>query len=176
MVWFNPIKETVIEKINLNQEPRVKNQEPNTKIKTELENFVLYEINEIKPLVFQVQEAKSRDTVDLKKRTFDFAINVLRLLRTIQNTKENDVIKYQLSKSSTSIGANYEESQATNSHADFRHKIGICLKEVRESNYWLRIMEELKVGSDEEIVKLINESGELKLILGSIYNKVSNKS
>jgi four helix bundle protein len=95
----------------------------------------LYEINEIQSLVFQVQENKSKYIVDLKERTFHFAVNVLKLLRTIQNTKENDVIKYQLSKACTSVGANYEESQATNSRADFRHKIGISLKEVRESNY-----------------------------------------
>ena len=136
----------------------------------------MYEINEIKPLDFRVQETKSKYVVDLKKRTFKFAVDVLLLLRTVPNTKENDVIKYQLSKASSSVGANYEESQATNSRADFRHKIGICLKEIRESNYWLRMMEALKTGNQEEVKNLITESGELKLIFGSIYNKVSNKS
>ena len=136
----------------------------------------MYEINEIQPLVFQVQESKSKYVVDLKERTFKFAVEVLLLLRTVTNSKENDVIKYQLSKAGTSVGANYEESQATNSRADFRHKIGISLKEIREANYWLRIMESIKIGEQEEVKRLIKESSELKLILGSIYNKVSDKS
>ena len=136
----------------------------------------MYEINEIQPLVFQVQESKSKYVVDLKERTFKFAVDVLLLIRTVTNNKENDVIKYQLSKAGTSVGANYEESQATNSRADFRHKIGISLKEIREANYWLRIMESIKIGEQEEVKGLIKESSELKLILGSIYNKVSDKS
>ena len=133
-------------------------------------------INEIQSLVFQVQESKSKYVVDLKERTFKFAVDVLLLIRTVTNNKENDVIKYQLSKAGTSVGANYEESQATNSRADFRHKIGISLKEIREANYWLRIMESIKIGEQEEVKRLIKESSELKLILGSIYNKVSDKS
>jgi len=116
----------------------------------------LYEINEIEPLVFRVQETKSNYTVDLKKRTFKFAVDVLLILRTVPNSKENDVIKYQLSKAGTSVGDNYEESQATNAQADFRHKIGICLKEVREANYWLRIMEAIKIGDQDEVKRLIN--------------------
>ncbi len=53
------------------------------------------------------------------------------------NTK---IIKYQLAKSSTSAGANYEESQAGSSKADFNNKVRIALREMRESNYWLRII------------------------------------
>ena len=49
---------------------------------------------------------------DLKDRLFCFAIDVLKMLGTIKGGKEAEVIKYQLSKSSTSSGANYEESQA----------------------------------------------------------------
>ena len=49
-------------------------------------------------------------------------------------------IAYQLAKSGTSEGANYEESQASQSKEDFYYKIGICLREARESNYWLRII------------------------------------
>lgn len=82
----------------------------------------MYVINEIKPLVFLVKETKSKYVVDLKKRTFKFALDILILLKIVSNTKEHDVIKYQLSKSGTSVGANYEESQATNSKAGFRHK------------------------------------------------------
>ena len=67
----------------------------------------MYEINEIEPLVFQIQESKSKYAVNLKKRSFKFAVDVLLLLRTVPNSKENDVIKYQLSKAGTSVGANF---------------------------------------------------------------------
>ena len=97
-------------------------------------------------------------------------MDVLLLLRTVPNSKENDVIKYQLSKAGTFVGANYEESQATNSKADFRYKISICLKEIREANYWLRIMESIKIGDQVELDRLNKESNELKSIFGSIYN------
>ena len=50
-------------------------------------------------------------------------------------------IAYQLAKSGTSVGANYEESQASQSKEDFYYKIGICLREARESNYWLRLLD-----------------------------------
>lgn len=104
---------------------------------------------------------------DLLKRTFDFGINVILYLRLLPETSEIKVIKYQLIKSSTSIGANYEEAQAGSSKADFIHKINIALKEAREANYWLRMLAALE-GEKDELLLLMNESNELKNILGSI--------
>jgi four helix bundle protein len=72
----------------------------------------------------------------LNKRLFEFAVNVLKLLGNLKGGKEFEVIKYQLAKSATSLGANYEESQAASSRADFGNKICILLKELRETNYW----------------------------------------
>jgi len=107
---------------------------------------------------------------DLKDRLFCFALNVLRMLGTIKGGKETEVIKYQLSKSSTSSGANYEESQAASSKADFINKVNISLKEMRESNYWLRIIKEL-FPNTKDIASLVNESEELSKILASIILK-----
>ncbi len=78
---------------------------------------------EIEPLKFKVEEVKSKYKVELKKWTFTFSVDVLLLLRTVLNTKENEFIKYQLSKAGTSVGANYEESQRANSRADFWFKL-----------------------------------------------------
>jgi len=104
---------------------------------------------------------------DLLKRTFDFGINVILYLRLLPETSEIKVIKYQLIKASTSIGANYEEAQAGSSKADFIHKVNIALKEARESNYWLRMLAALE-GEKDELLILMKESNELKNILGSI--------
>jgi four helix bundle protein len=107
---------------------------------------------------------------DLKDRLFRFSIDVLRMLGTIKAGKEYDVIKYQLSKSATSAGANYEESQAAVSKADFTNKVGIALKEMRESNYWLRIIKSLLPGIENNDY-LLSESEELGKILASIILK-----
>jgi len=77
---------------------------------------------------------------DLSKRLFEFAVRVIKFLRTLPNDLEYKVIKYQLIKASTSTGANYEESQGASSKADFHSKINISLREIKESNYWLRLL------------------------------------
>jgi four helix bundle protein len=110
---------------------------------------------------------------DLKDRLFRFAINVLKMLGTLKGGKETEVINYQLSKSSTSSGANYEESQAGSSRADFINKVSISLKEMRESNYWLRIIEEL-LPKTTNISSLVLESEELGKILASIIIKAKS--
>ena len=105
---------------------------------------------------------------DLCERFLKFAVAVIKFLKTIPRSVENDVIRYQLTKCSSSMGANYEESQAASSKADFHNKIKISLKEARESAYWLRMLKALRLGDQNELDKLITESIELKKILGSI--------
>ncbi len=108
---------------------------------------------------------------NLKYRLFGFAVRVIKFLQLLPDNTENEVIRYQLAKSATSSGANYEESQSGSSKADFIYKVEISLKEIRESNYWLRIIEATNSSSEtnvSELTFLINESEELKKILGSI--------
>ena len=108
---------------------------------------------------------------DLQTRLFNFAVRVIKYIRTLPNSSEYNVIKYQLTKSATSSGANYEESQAGSSKADFSNKVRIALREMRESNYWLRILKGIENEIEAELIYLIQESKELKLILGSIVQK-----
>ena len=106
---------------------------------------------------------------DLQKRLFQFAVNVILLIRKLPKGKDYDVISYQLVKSSTSSGANYEEGQGAVSKADFANKIGISLKEMRESNYWIRMIVTITEDNREWVV-LEKESGELMKILGKIFS------
>lgn len=108
--------------------------------------------------------------VGLGKRLFDFAVRTIKYCRTLPKGKEYEIISYQLIKSSTSSGANYEEAQGAISKPDFFHKINICLKEMRETNYWLRILKEIK-SNDDNIEIILKESLELMRILGSISSK-----
>ena len=107
---------------------------------------------------------------NLLDRTFKFGVNCIIFLRTLPRDFEYNVIKLQLTKSSTSIGANYEESQAGSSKADFKNKVRISLREARESNYWVRLIKALERSENEQLESLIQESKELKNILASIIN------
>jgi four helix bundle protein len=109
---------------------------------------------------------------DLRDRLLQFAVDVIIYLRTVKNTVETLDTKRQLIKASTSSGANYEESQGSPTKPDVKTKIGISHKEMRESNYFLRIYRCLKLGDVEKNNYLVNESSELKLILASIINKL----
>ncbi len=110
---------------------------------------------------------------DLNERLFNFSVECIKFLRTLPASTENKVIKYQLTKCCTSSGANYEESQAGSSRADFSNKIKIALREMRESNYWLRIISAIfiEMNNKSQLDNLIKESEELKKILGAISKK-----
>ena len=110
---------------------------------------------------------------ELTQRLFKFAVRTIRFLKTLPESPEVKIIRYQLIKSSSSSGANYEEAQAGSSKADFTNKVRISLREMRESNYWLRLIKAVvdKVYDADELEWLTNESSELKKILGSIVQK-----
>jgi len=112
------------------------------------------------------------ETNDLQKRLFRFSVEVIRSVRKLPKGLEYVVISRQLIRSSTSSGANYDEAQGAVSKADFTNKIGISLKEIRESNYWIRIIIEV-LDTHDEWLTLNKESQELMKILGSIYTKTS---
>ena len=109
---------------------------------------------------------------DLSDRLFEFAVRIIEFLKTLPYSPENKTIRSQLSKSACSCGANYEEAQSGSSKADFTNKVRISLREMRESNYWLRIIDRTIDGINKnELNSLIKESSELKSILGSIVQK-----
>ncbi|MFQ6673989.1 MAG: four helix bundle protein, partial [Fidelibacterota bacterium] len=108
---------------------------------------------------------------NLEERTFEFAIRILDLLGLLPVNRKTGVIISQMAKAGTTVGANYEESQASHSKGDFYFKIGICLREARESNYWLRIINRRNWLNGNELLDfLVNESAELKGIFGKIYS------
>ena len=112
---------------------------------------------------------------DLQNRLFIFSVDVIKEIRTYPNSTEYRMISYQLIKSATSVGANYEEAQAAVSNPDFANKIGIALKEIRETNYWLRILEAIN-DNNEHVKTLKHESSELQKILTTIHFKVKSKT
>ena len=113
---------------------------------------------------------------ELCSRLFRFAVDTIKMLKEVGSSSALNVIKFQLTKSATSCGANYEEAQAGCSRADFLNKVRISLKEMRESNYWLRILCDLELKNKKEIEYLVSESVELKNILGAISKNTAKIS
>ncbi len=109
---------------------------------------------------------------NLQVRLFNFAVNIIQLVRILPKGNEFDVIRWQILKSSSSCGANYAEAQSAVSKADFSNKIGIALKEIRESNYWISLTI-ATTENNQDWIKLENESFELMNILGTIFTKTS---
>jgi len=109
-------------------------------------------------------------TEELLKRTFEFGVKCLLFLESLPKTKVNAIITFQLGKVATSIGSNYEEAQGAESSKDFIHKIGLVLKESRESNYRLRVLDAILKDEfkDSDFKYLLNESFDFKKIFTSI--------
>ena len=109
---------------------------------------------------------------DLEERTAKFGENVIELCKKVpRNTITRPLIN-QLIKSSTSVGANYCEADDAESKRDFKHKIGICKKESRESKHFLRMLVKAVPEYKERIMILWNEAKELNLIFNSIFRKL----
>ncbi len=107
----------------------------------------------------------------LEKRTRQFAVRIIRLSTTLPNTPEGRVVRNQITKSGTSIGANYREANRARSKADFRNKIKICESEASETQYWLEVIQETKWLSIEETNTDYKECSELLAIFTSIGAK-----
>jgi len=106
----------------------------------------------------------------LSTRLLKFSVGIIKFTRSLPKEPEYNVIKYQLIKSATSAGANYEEAQSASSKADFRNKVNISLKEMSESKYWLKIIFHIYTDNhnNKKLDILIQESKELDNILGAI--------
>ncbi len=104
----------------------------------------------------------------LEKRTKTFAITIIKLSSLLPNTPEGRVIRNQITKSGSSIGANYREANRTRSKADFSNKISISESEASETVYWLEIIEELEWLENQKVQIAILEANELLAIFTSI--------
>jgi len=80
----------------------------------------------------------------LEKRTRDFGVRIIRLSTALPNTPEGREIRRQITKSGTSVGANYREANRARSRADFKNKIRICESEASETQYWMVIPGKIK--------------------------------
>jgi four helix bundle protein len=106
---------------------------------------------------------------DLPPRTFEFAKRIVELCLTLDQTPGvSRTLANQLLRSGTSIGANVEEAQASQSRADFVAKAYIACKEARETHYWLRLLAASGTVAPERLSDITDEAHQLVAILTSI--------
>ena len=105
---------------------------------------------------------------DIRERSFEFAIRIIKFVQKLPKDYASHKIGGQLLEAGTSIGANVEEAAGGFSKKDFTYKMGVALKEARESNYWLRLIKVSELATGDELNYLMRESEELRRILTSI--------
>ncbi len=108
----------------------------------------------------------------LEERTKSFAIRIIKLSINLPNSVEGKTIRNQITKSGTSIGANYREANRSRSKADFKNKIKICESETNETCYWLEILRDLRWTESESPDSALDEANQLLAIFTSINNNL----
>jgi four helix bundle protein len=108
---------------------------------------------------------------NLRERTKQFALSVVRMFAALPKTTEAQVMGKQVLRSGTSIGANYREAFRGRSKAEFIAKCGDCLREVEETAYWLELLVEAKIVPAAKLDPLRQESRELTAIFVTILKR-----
>ena len=104
--------------------------------------------------------------------SIQFAVKIVNLTDQIQG---KGILKNQILKSGTSIGANIHEANYAQSKADFVSKMQIALKECYEREYWIELFVKTNIISDEQYAELKNDCGKIRRILISTINTTKEK-
>lgn len=123
----------------------------------------------------QVPEPKPTK-YDLEERLLEFAARVIRLAESMTRSAAGRHVAQQLLRSGTSPFPNHGEAQAAESPADFVHKLKVCLKELRETYRWLRLVQRVPlVEKPERVSSLLEETDELiRIFVTSIKTAEKN--
>jgi four helix bundle protein len=113
---------------------------------------------------------------DLEERTAVFAERVIDFAVEVERNPVTLPLITQLVRAATSIGANYCEADDAESKKDFRHKIGLCRKEARETKYWCRMIARAAPNSKQLAKPLWKEAKELHLIFCKIRRSLDKKN
>jgi four helix bundle protein len=109
---------------------------------------------------------------DLRKRTKQFALRIIKLYLAVPSKGVGAVIGPQLLKAGTSVGAHYREACRAKSNADFISKVEGALQELDETTYWLELLSDGGVVASKRLLPLRTEADELIRILVTMVKKV----
>ncbi|MEK6407582.1 MAG: four helix bundle protein [Acidobacteriota bacterium] len=124
----------------------------------------------------KLKEAEVMTPDELSERLINFAARVGKVVDALPDTRMGRHIAGQFVRCGTSPAPNYEEACAAESRADFIHKLGICLKELRESRCWVRLIIKTELLPEHRMNELLDEANELCNIIGqSIVTAKENR-
>ena len=121
-----------------------------------------------------MQNAKCRmknEAKDLRPRTKDLARRIIRLYVKLPKETVAQVLGKQVLRSGTSVGANYREADRARTKAEFIAKMGDCLKELAETEYWLELLVDENIVRPAKMNLLLDETRQLLAIFPTIINK-----
>ncbi len=127
---------------------------------------------QISDLRFQILKPMNQE--QMKRRTKEFAKQVINLCRQLPNTREGRLIGDQIFRSGTSVGSNYRAVCRGLSKSDFIAKLGLVLEETDETLFWLELLAETKILKTELLEVLLKEANELVAIFVSSLNKAKS--
>jgi len=114
---------------------------------------------------------EGRSIYDLEERLLEFSVRTIRLTRSIESSEAGKHVANQLLRSSTSPLANHGEAQGAESTKDFIHKLRISLKELRETQRWIRLVKQVPLVENPDLLEdLLNETDQLvRIFVASIH-------
>ena len=118
---------------------------------------------------------EDRKPPELKTRTKQFALRIIRLFAALPTTTVAQVLGKQLLRSGTSVGAQYREGLRSRSDAEAISKLESCLQELEETSYWLALLAEGNIMRPARLIDLITETNELIAILITCVKKVKSR-
>jgi len=115
-------------------------------------------------------EKMNKQTYDLEERLLEYSVRIIKIVEQLPNTRAGNHVAGQLLKSGTSPYPNHGEAQAAESPKDFIHKLRISLKELRETQRWLKLIQRVPLIKKPELLKDILEETEelIKIFVTSI--------
>lgn len=111
---------------------------------------------------------------ELKERTKQFALRIMKLVDALPNTVSGRAIANQIMRSGSSVGANYRAACRARSHAEFISKLGIVLEEADETEFWLELIIEGELLPAEKAESLKQEAGEITAIIAASRKTVQS--
>jgi four helix bundle protein len=113
---------------------------------------------------------------DLRERTKEYALRIIRLYTKLPQGEVARVIGRQMLRSGTSVGANYREAHRARSDVEYVAKLGLCLQELEETAYWLELLIGADIFTPDKLMPLQDETNQLIAIFTSIVIKNKKQS
>jgi len=112
---------------------------------------------------------------EMKARTMQYALRVIRLVASLPHNREGDVLGRQLLKAGTSVGANYRAACRSRTDKDFQARMGIVEEEADETLYWLEVLAESGIVKAERLADLHAEGEEILAIVVASLKTVKRR-